>query len=158
MTLLLRLGTIGLFMVCFIWVTNINRMCMLRVISLDLLFLIRLRFPLDKSITYVLRSTYGNWVVKELRKFEKVDYSLRKCKLDWTFLISCLQSNIIPKILSFCVSNSYLKSSRAYHTCHIWLAIQQISLKISIIRTLEKDFNNRERKLRETLGIIEAKW
>ena len=30
----------------------------------------------------VLRSRYGNLVVKELRKFEKVDYSLRKCKLD----------------------------------------------------------------------------
>ena len=64
--LLRRLSTIGLFMVCFIWVTNINRMCMLRVISLDLLFLIRLRFPLDKSITYVSRSRYGNLVVKEL--------------------------------------------------------------------------------------------
>ena len=64
--LLLRLGTIGLFMVCFIWVTNINRMCMLKVISLDLLFLIRFQFPLDKSITYVLRSRYGNLVVKEL--------------------------------------------------------------------------------------------
>ena len=57
--------------------------------TLALLFLIRLRFPLDKSITYVLRSRYGNLMVKELRKFEKVDYSLQKCKLDLTFLMAC---------------------------------------------------------------------
>ena len=127
--LLLRIGTIGLFMACFIWVTNINRMCMLKVISLALLFLIRLRFPLDKSITYVLRSRYGNLVVKELWKFEKVDYSLRKCKLDLTFLLACLQNNIIPKFLNFRVSNSYLKSSRAYHACQIKLLKEEISLK-----------------------------
>ena len=129
MMILLCIGTIGLFIACFIWVTNINRMCMLKVISLALLFLIRLRFPLDKSITYVLRSRYGNLVVKELRKFEKVDYSLRKCKLDLTFLLACLQNNIIPKFLNFRVSNSYLKSSRAYHACQIKLLKEEISLK-----------------------------
>ena len=129
-------------------------MCMLKVISLDLLFLIRLRFPLDKSITYVLRSRYGDSVVKKLRKFEKVDYSLRKCKLDLTFLLACLQNNIIPKFLNFRVSNSYLKSSRAYHACQIKLLKEEISYQ-SRIRTLEKDFKNRKEKLRETLGIID---
>ena len=62
-------------------------MCMLKVIFLALLFSIRLRFPLDKSITYALRYRYGNLVVKELQKFEKVDYSSLKCQLDLTFLI-----------------------------------------------------------------------
>ena len=126
-------------------------MCMLKVISLALLFLIRLRFPLDKSITYVLRSRSGNLVVKELRKFETVDYSLRKFKLDLTFLPACLQNNTIPKFFNFRVSNSYLKSSRAYHACQInqiKLLKEEISLKKSRIRTLEKDLNNRKEKLR----------
>ena len=74
---------------------------MLKVTSLALLFLIWLRFPLDKSITHVLRSRYGNLMVKELPKFEKVDYSLRKSKLDLTFLMACLHNNIIPKFLNF---------------------------------------------------------
>ena len=94
-------------------------------------------------------------MVKELLKFEKVDYSLRKCKLDLTFLLACLQNNIIPKFLNFLVSNSYLKSSRAYHACQIKLIKEKISFKKSRIRTLEKDFNNRKEKLRETLGIID---
>ena len=109
-------------------VTNINRMGMLKVILLALLFLIRLWFPLDKSITYVLRSRYGNLMVKELQKFEKDDYSLQKCKLDLTFLIACLPSNIVPKFLNFCVSNSY-------HACQIKLLKEEISLKKSRIRT-----------------------
>ena len=88
--------------------------------------MIRLRFPLGKSITYVLRSRYDNLVAKELRKFEKIDYSLWKCKLYFlTVLIACLQNNIISKILNFFVSNSY-----------------------------EKDFNNRKEKLRGTVGIV----
>ena len=67
-----RLGTIGLFLVCFEWVTKINRLFMLKVISLALLFLIRLRFPLNKSVTFALWSRYGNLVVKELRNLRRL--------------------------------------------------------------------------------------
>ena len=128
---------------------------MLKVISLALLFLIWLRFLLDKSITHILRSRYGNLVVKELQKFEKIDYSLQKCKLDLKFLIVCVHNNIIPKFLNLRVSNSYLKSSPVYHACQIKLLKEEISFKKSRIRTLEKDFNNRKEKLRATLGIID---
>ena len=129
---------------------------MLKIIILQaLLFLIQLRFPLYKCIRYILRSRYGNLVVKELRKFEKVDYSLRKCKLDLTFLMACLHNNIIPKFLNFRVSDLFLKSSHAYHACQIKLFKEEISLKKSRIRTLEKDFNNRKQQLRQALGITD---
>ena len=95
---LLRLGTISLFMVCFKLVIIISRMVMLKFISLVLLFLIPLQFLLDNFITYCLRSKYSNLMVKKLRKFEKVDYSLWKYKLDLTLLITYLHNNIIPKI------------------------------------------------------------
>ena len=95
-------------------------------------------------------------MVKELRKFEKVDYFLGKCKLYYlTFLIASLQNNIIPKFLNFCLSNSYLKNPRAYHACHLKLLKEEMSLTKSRIRTLEKDFNHRKEKLRGTVGIID---
>ena len=119
-----------------------------------LLFFIRLRFPLDMYITYDLKSRYGDFVIKKLRKFEKVDYSLRKYKLELTFLVACLHNNIIAKFLNFRVGNSYLKSSRVYHVCQIKLIKEEISLKKSRIIILEKDFNNRKEKLRGTLGLI----
>ena len=94
---------------------------MLKVISLALLFLVRLRFPVDKSIACVLRSRHGNAVVKDIRKFEKIDFTLRKCKLDLLLLETCLENQIIPKFLNFRVSNLHLKTSRAYHACQLKL-------------------------------------
>ena len=64
--------------ICFMWCFIVRKMVMLKVISLALLFMIRIRFPADKSIAYILRSRYGNTSVKEVRKLEKIDY-----KLNW---------------------------------------------------------------------------
>ena len=130
-------------------------MVMLKVISLALLFLVRLRFPVDKSIAYVLRSRYGNTVVKDIRKFEKIDYALRKCKLDLLFLEACLENQVIPKFLNFRVNNLHLKTSRAYHACQLKSLREEISFKRSRMKSLEKDFNTRKRNLRGTLGIID---
>ena len=60
---------------------------MLNVISLALLSSFRLKFPMDKSIACILWSGYGNTVVKDIRKFEKIDFVLQKCKLDLLFLV-----------------------------------------------------------------------
>ena len=52
------------------------------------------------------------------------------------------------------LSNSYLKSSQAYHACQIKLLKEEISLKKSRITTLEKGFNDRKENLKETSDII----
>ena len=117
---------------------------MLKVISLTLLFLVRLGFPVDKSIACALRLRCGNTVVKDIRKFEKIDFELRKCKLDLLFLETCLENQIIPKFLNFRVSNLHLKTSRAYHACQLKLLRQKISFKRSRIKTLENDFYTRK--------------
>ena len=49
----------------------------------------------------------------------------------------------------------FCKTSRAYHACQLELLREQIALKRSKMKTLEKDFNNRKQKLRGTLGIID---
>ena len=129
-------------------------MIMLKVIFVALLFLVGLQFPLEKCLTYGLRSRYGNLVVKGLQKFEKIDHSLQKCKLHLTFLIACLDYNIIPKFLNFQVSNLYLKSSRTYHACQIKLLREEILIKKSRIRTLEKDFNYRKKNLEKRYVLL----
>ena len=130
-------------------------MVMLKVISLVLFFMIRIRFPADKSIAYILRSRYGNTLVKKVRKFEKIDYKLRKCRFDIVFLETCLENKIIPKFLIFRVSNLHLKTSRAYHSYQMKLLREEISVKKSKVKAFETDFIVLERKLRETLGIID---
>ena len=50
--------------ICFMWCFIVRKMVMLKVILLALLFMIRIRFLVDKSITYILWSRYGNTLVK----------------------------------------------------------------------------------------------
>ena len=93
-------------------------------------------------------------MVKDIRKFEKIDLALRKCKVDLLFLEACLENQVIPKFLNFRVSNLHLKTSRVYCACHLKLLREEIALKRSRMKTLEKDFNTRKRKSGGTLGII----
>ena len=68
------------------------------------LFLARIRFPRTKSIAAIIRSTYGDKILKMVRKLEKLDFKLRKAKLDIKFLCKYENNEIIP---TFCVfSNS----------------------------------------------------
>ena len=115
--------------------------------------MIRTRFPAGKSIAYILRPRYGKTLVKEIRKFEKIGYKLRKCMLDIIFLETCLENKIIPKFLNFRVSNLHLKTSRAYHYCQMKLLREEISVKKSKVKAFKKDFVLK-RKSRETLRII----
>ena len=115
---------------------------MSKVISLALL--VRLRFPMHKSIAYLLRSRYANTVVEGIIKFEKIDFALRKCKFDLLFLEACSENQVIPKFLNFRASNLHLKTSLAYHACQLKLLREKITLKRSRMKTLEKNFNTRK--------------
>ena len=122
---------------------------------LVLLLMIRIRFPEDKYIAYILRSRYGDTLVKEIRKCEIIDFKLWKCKLTIAFLETCLEHSIIPKYLNFRVTNLHLKTSHAYYYCQMKLPREEISVKKSKVKTFEKDFIVLKRKLREALGTTE---
>ena len=57
----------------------------------------RLRFISDKSIANVIGSRYIDKIVKQIRRFEKLDFKIRKNEIDLDFLQSCQQNNVITK-------------------------------------------------------------
>ena len=75
--------------------------------------------------------------------------------MDIVFLETCLENNIMSKLLNFHVSNLHLKTSRAYYSYQMRLLREEISVKTSKVKIFEKDFVVFKRKLRETLGIID---
>ena len=77
----------------------------LRVAVLVFLFLARIRFPENESISSIVWKRYSGEVFKAICKLEKVDYKLRKAKLDISFLIKCQNENIIPNFLKFRPAN-----------------------------------------------------
>ena len=80
---------------------------MIRVITLVLLFLVRCRFPAQLSIIDVLRKRYGDTVVRQVRKLEKLDFKYKKASLDLQFLQICKSQNVILNILKFKLANEW---------------------------------------------------
>ena len=87
--------------VCSTWKVTM----FLRVAVLVFLFLARIRFPENESISSIVWKRYSGEVFKAICKLEKVDYKLRKAKLDISFLIKCQNENIIPNFLKFRPAN-----------------------------------------------------
>ena len=66
----------------------------MKVLTFVFLFLIRSRFPSRKSIAEIIRKRYGSDTVKQLRKFEKLDYKVRKNQGDLEFLKLCQENSL----------------------------------------------------------------
>ena len=58
----------------------------MKVLTFVFLFLIRLRFTSNKSMAEIIRKSYGSDTVKQLQKFEKLNYKVRKNQGDLEFL------------------------------------------------------------------------
>ena len=127
----------------------------MRVAAIVFLFLIRLRFPKSKSISDIIRRRYSQSTLKRIRKFEKLDYRLRKAELDLEFLLRCRDSNVIPNFLNFRVSSHYLKASLTYRQCQLKLLQEEIRHKKSDIRVLKKEFNSSHSSLQHEISFID---
>ena len=128
---------------------------MIRVITLVFLFLVRCRFPVQLSIISVLGKRYGDTVVKQVRKFEKLDFKCKIASLDLQFLQMCKSQNVIPNFLKFKLANRQLLTSNAYNICQKKLPYQEISNKYKLARNLNLELGQLKDSLRHDLNFIE---
>ena len=128
---------------------------LMRVAAIVFLFLIRLRFPKSKSISDIIRGRYSQSTLKRIRKFEKLDFRLRKAELDLELLLRCRDNNGIPNFLNFRVSSHYLKASLTYRQCQLKLLQEEIRHKKSDIRVLKKEFNSSHSSLQHEISFID---
>ena len=110
-----------------------------KVLDLVFLFIIRIRFPKGKSIADIIRSRYGEVVIRKICKYEKNDYKLRKGHLDLWFLLEFKKNNLIPKFLQFKLTNRHLHNSVVYRKCQIKLLEERTKAKRKRINVVEKD-------------------
>ena len=107
-----------------------------KVLGLVFLFIIRIRFPKSKSIADIIRSRYGEALVRKIHKFEKNDYKLRKGHLYLRVLLDCKKNNVIPKVLQFKLANRQLHNSLLCKKCQIKLLDEEIRTKRKRINIL----------------------
>ena len=113
----------------------------MKVLTLVFLFLIRLRFPLRKSISEIICKRYGTDTVKQLRKFEKLDYKVHKNQGDLEFLKLCQENGLTPNFLSFKLANSNLRYSNSHKQCQSLLLKEEIKSKVCILVRQKKEFD-----------------
>ena len=102
---------------------------LMKVFGLVFLFIIRLHFLRSQSIADAIRKRYGDKALKNVKKFERLDYQVRKCQLDIEFLNTCHKYNVIPNFLRFHVTNKTLKDSLTYSRCQQLLLNEEIRCK-----------------------------
>ena len=115
-----------------------NKKMIVRVLALVFLFLLKLRFPANKSVAEIICKRYGVDAVKRLRKFEKLDFKIRKNEADLEFLQMCHQDGLTPKFLNFKLANSSLKHSKTCKQYQLMLLKEEIKMKRSIISKQKK--------------------
>ena len=67
---------------------------LMKVFGLAFLFIIRLRS--HRSLMSLEKGDRGDRALKNVRKFGRLDYQVRKCQLDIEFLNTCYKYNAIP--------------------------------------------------------------
>ena len=125
----------------------------LKALTLVFMFLIRLRFPKNLSLIQVIHKRYGNTVVKQVRRFEKLDFKHRKAALDLQFLKTCQEFKVTPKFLQFRVANDSLKQSQTYQTCKKRLLLEEIRIKKKNLKTLVREFSTVKEELLRSISF-----
>ena len=118
-------------------------------------FIIKCRFSSHKSFTEVIRHHYNGKVLSKVRKLEKLDFKLRKCKLDIEFLETCLKNSLMPKFLNLKVANSTLHSSKSYKDCQLKSLRKGISNKKSRGRSKNNEFKVLRNEIVSILSVVD---
>ena len=127
---------------------------MFYVISIVFLLIIRCRFPSSKSLSDIIRLRYGNHVLKIVRKFEKLDYRVRKIICDISFLQTCKDNDLCPTFLRYKMSSKRLQNSEAYKQSQQLFLQEEISFKALEKEKVTNDLKKLESDLKSIINFI----
>jgi len=96
-----------------------------------LLFIIKLRFPANKSIKEIITKRYGRGTLRLFRQCEAVDLKLGKCACDIDFLSCCLTNNFTPKFVHFKLYAKRLRGDDDYYAFQKKLLEKELATKRS---------------------------
>ena len=94
-------------------------------------------------------------VLSKVRKLEKLDFKLRKCKLDIEFLETYLKNGLMPKFLNFKVANLTLRNCESYKNCQWKLLRQKLCNKKSKYRSENNEFKVLKTEIVSILSVVD---
>ena len=109
------------------------------VASLILLFILKLRFPRNKSIFTVVFERYGQGGLSLLKRSINLDFKIKKINCDLHFLTTCDTNKLVPNFLRFRLYSNSAENSRQYFRFLGDLLALEISNKRVSLRTAENE-------------------
>ena len=117
------------------------------ILILTILFILKLKWPNQRSLISRLKKQYGPDVLKKFRKLEKFKKKYEKIKLDLVYLKECLQFNIIPKFLYFKLPSK----SKIYQNIQLNLLQEDINTQQNDLTNTLKEVNKFNYDLKESM-------
>jgi hypothetical protein len=120
-----------------------------------ILFLLKIRFPKNKSISTILQQRYGYNTLILFRQYEKSSKKLTKVDLDLKFLHLCKSYDVYPKFVQFKLFKENLYSSDLYKSWQKKLLDIEIKEKKKALFKLTAATNNLRLKLQDAVRAID---
>ena len=127
---------------------------MIFVITLAILFIIRIFAARNKNIYNYLENKYGRPVVIKYRQFVKSKLKLTKVKHDLSFLETCYNHHLFPKFLNFKLSIKRLQGSHLQRQFQRKLLDKEIKFKKGHTRKLEECLQEKIQNFRTDVSTI----
>ena len=124
------------------------RVSILKLWSIALIFIIRIRFPKDQPLRDIIIRRYNEETLRIYRQLERTEKKLKKLQCDVQFLIKCESQQLIPKFLRFKLHNPRLTSSCSYRTFQQELLRNEIKFKEKCISKRRIECDNIAKSLR----------
>ena len=99
------------------------------VLAVMFLFIIRCWFPKPKSRSSIIRCRYGNHVLKIIRRYQKLDYCIRKLDLDIKFLNTSQKNDLCPTFIQYKISSTPLQNSNSYRQSQRLFTQEELTFK-----------------------------
>ena len=121
------------------------------------LFILKLRFPSNIPFTHIIRSRYHEVALTLYRLVERLDYKIKKIKLDLEFLNKCKVHGIIPKFLNFTLYKSKVTRTLTYKSFQFKLLNYEISEKNKLLKKHSEDYDHALLNFHKTFSYIDGK-
>ena len=123
--------------------------------ALVLLFIIKIRFPKGKNIHHIIETRYGRPLLNLFRKFENLNFKIRKTLCDIEFLEVCLENNLTPKFVNFKLYRKDIRHSKQSTKFQTSLMNNELSEKKRKLKSLQNFHSSCFNQLKTLVSVFD---
>ena len=125
------------------------------IVSFVVLFILKLRFPKNQSLSEIIIRRYGRTNLQIFRKCETKIFKWKKAEADREFLVLCKAYKVIPKFMKFKLYKKSYYNTPMYNSWVTKLLLEEIASKERLIKQHRVAFENALKSLQSQVSIVD---